>query len=93
MMFGPPAAFVRGNMFFGLFDEKLFVRLSDEDRAKALRTPGFATFEPMPGRAMFRYVVLPPSPLENPTLCRHWSARALDCAAGLPSKATACRGK
>jgi len=93
MLFGQPAAFVRGNLFFGVFGEKLFVRLSDEDRAQALRTPGFATFEPMPGRAMSQYVVLPASLLKNPTLCRRWLARALDYAGGLPPRAAARRRK
>ncbi len=32
-MFGYPAAFVNGNMFAGLFQQEMFLRLSDEDRA------------------------------------------------------------
>jgi len=31
-MFGNQAAFVNGDMFAGLFGDRLFVRLSDEDR-------------------------------------------------------------
>ncbi len=32
-MFGYPCAFVNGNMFAGLFQDEMFLRLSDEGRA------------------------------------------------------------
>jgi len=33
-MFGYPAYFINGNMFVGVFADKLFLRLSDSDIAK-----------------------------------------------------------
>ena len=57
-MFGYPALFLRGNMFAGTFGPKIVVRLGEAERAKAARG-GATPFEPMPGRAMKEYVVLP----------------------------------
>jgi len=57
-MFGNLAAFVNGNMFAGLFGEDLFVRLPEAERAEVKRKGG-RDFEPMAGRAMTGYVVVP----------------------------------
>jgi hypothetical protein len=52
-MFGYPAYFINKNMFIGLFQDKVFARLSDQQLA-ALRTkfPSIANLEPMPGKPM-----------------------------------------
>ena len=60
LMFGQPAAVVNGHLFFGVFGNQLFVRLSDADRSEAGEIPGFLPFEPMPGRAMREYLILRP---------------------------------
>jgi TfoX/Sxy family transcriptional regulator of competence genes len=85
-LFGQPAVFVNGNLFFGVFGRKLFLRLSEADRESARRLPGFINFEPMPGRAMSEYFVLPKTVLESPTRSREWVARSLRYASGLPPK-------
>ncbi len=60
LMFGYPAYFVNGNMFAGLFQSSVFLRLSDEKvAALKKRHPSVAPLEPMPGRPMKGYVVLP----------------------------------
>ena len=59
-MFGYPCAFVRGQMLTGVFQDRIMLRLSDEDRAKFLKLPGATPFAPMPGRVMREYVELPP---------------------------------
>ena len=64
-MFGYPCVFEGGNLFTGLFADGLFVRLGEADRARLLATKGAAPFEPMKGRPMREYVVLPPSMLED----------------------------
>jgi TfoX/Sxy family transcriptional regulator of competence genes len=84
-MFGFPAAFVNGNLFTGLFEDRWFVRLADEDRV-ALQVEGGAPFEPMPGRAMKAYVELPPEVLADPSARDGWLRRSLDHAAALPPK-------
>ena len=58
-MFGYPCAFVNGNMFAGLFQDRIFVRLSPDDRSGLDRTHGAIDFEPMPRRPMKAYAVVP----------------------------------
>jgi len=87
-MFGQPAAFLNGNMFFGVLGEEVFVRLSEGDRSEALRMPGFHSFEPMPGRPMREYVVLPRTVLANRAAARKWLARSVEYASHLPVKKT-----
>ena len=85
-VFGQPAAFVRGNMFFGVFGEHVFVRLSDADRVAAASEIGAQPFEPMPGRPMREYVVLPPKALKDRKVASAWTARSLAYALSLPAK-------
>jgi len=92
-MFGQPAAFANGNLFMGVFGDSLFVRLSEPDCEKARETAGFAPFEPMPGRAMRAYWVLPPSIVKNRIRAREWVARSLDYAITLPPKERKGRSK
>ncbi|MBE3064938.1 MAG: TfoX/Sxy family protein [Spirochaetes bacterium] len=62
LMFGFPAYFINANMFIGLFEDKLFIRLSDELREATERRMGaLKHLEPMPGRPMKDYLVLPQS--------------------------------
>jgi len=59
-MFGYPAYFIHGNMFAGLFGDRLLLRLPDSDTENALKNnKGVKLFEPMPGRVMKGYISLP----------------------------------
>src|SRR6266851_5072012 len=84
-MFGNLAAFVNGNMFCGLLGEDLFVRVSDADQAK-IRKQGGRAFEPMPGRAMTGYVVVPAGWQKKPDATRAFVVTALSWSRGLPAK-------
>jgi hypothetical protein len=84
-VFGQPAAFVHGRMFFATFGESLVVRLSDDDRIKALARPGFRIFEPMPGRPMRAFVVLPAEVVANGRDAGRWIRLALAEAASGPA--------
>lgn len=86
MMFGYPAAFANGHMFAGVFAYSLFVRLAERDRTELLRLAGAAPFEPMAGRVMKEYVVLPSSVADSAAELRTWVARALAYVGGLPPK-------
>jgi TfoX/Sxy family transcriptional regulator of competence genes len=86
-MFGNLAGFVNGNMFCGLFGEDLFVRVSDDDQAK-VRKQGGRAFEPMPGRAMTGYVVVPAGWQTKPDATRAWIVTALSWSRRLPAKAS-----
>jgi TfoX/Sxy family transcriptional regulator of competence genes len=85
-MFGYPAAFVRGHMFAGLFQEHMILRLAAEDRAELARRPGAQPFEPMPGRPMREYLVVPPAIRETPPELERWLGRASSYAGSLPPK-------
>jgi len=85
-MFGYPAAFVGGNMFMGLHQENLILRLSEQQRSAFLSINGASVFEPMPGRPMREYVVVPEAMVPDSSALRVWTSRALEYAASLPSK-------
>ena len=75
-MFGQLSAFVNGNMFMGSPAKTSSVRLPEEDREEVLGAGG-RVFEPMPGRPMRKYVVLPSAWREDPKRVREWAARSL----------------
>ncbi|MEA2590943.1 MAG: hypothetical protein QOD62_774 [Actinomycetota bacterium] len=86
-MFGYPAGFVNGNMFMGLHQHNMVLRLPDGPRAELLAMEGAATFEPMAGRPMKEYVVVPATLLAAPEALEAWVAKALAHGASLPAKA------
>ncbi len=92
-MFGYPAAFVNGNMFAGLFQDAMFLRLSDEDRASFRSEFGARLFEPMPGRPMRGYVLVPRFVLNSPKRLYDWMRKAMNFAASLPPKASRSKAK
>lgn len=85
-MFGNLAAFVNKNMFLALFGDQVAVRLAEEDRGKLLGEPESSVFEPMPGRAMGEYVVLPAAWRKDKAKTGRWVRRSFDWATGLPPK-------
>jgi TfoX/Sxy family transcriptional regulator of competence genes len=76
-MFGYPAAFINGNMFMGLFEENMILRLPESDRTEMMKIKGARIFEPMPGRQMREYVVVPAALVDSHEALRPWIARAL----------------
>jgi TfoX/Sxy family transcriptional regulator of competence genes len=94
-MFGCPCGFFGGNMFMGLFADQLFLRLAESDRAKLLAEEGAEQFDPMGGRPMREYVVVPPGWLEGDADddLRAWIAKSVRYAKTLPPKAAKAIGK
>jgi TfoX/Sxy family transcriptional regulator of competence genes len=84
-MFGYLAGFTNGNMFAGIFQDSIVVKLPEPDRL-ALQKAGGKPFEPMPGRVMREYVVVPPAVLSSPIQMKRWLEKARDFAAALPPK-------
>ncbi len=84
-MFGCPAYFTGGNMFAGVWQETVMLRLSEDDRAEVTAAGG-APFEPMPGRVMKEYVALPPAMVADRDAAAGWVRRAAEYAASLPPK-------
>jgi TfoX/Sxy family transcriptional regulator of competence genes len=87
-MFGNISAFINGNMFTGLFGNDLFVRLSEESRRELLENKGASLLEPMKGKPMKEYVVIPKAWRNQHETVRIWVTRSLDWASKLPPKKT-----
>lgn len=85
-MFGHIAAFVNGTMFMGVFGSRVLVRLVATDREELLAEDGAGPFEPMAGRPMREYVLLPADWLDDPDRAKPWVQRSLAYAAALPPK-------
>jgi TfoX/Sxy family transcriptional regulator of competence genes len=85
-MFGGPCYWTGGNMFAAIHQESMIVRLGEEDRQVLLREPGAALFEPMEGRPMREYVVIPPQIVADREAVRFWLAKGLAFTASLPPK-------
>lgn len=90
-MFGYPALFVGGYHVTGLHDANWVVRLAESDRAELLAIPGAGPFEPMPGRTMGGYAVLPPSIVADDAAVRGWIERAIAHGRSLPAKVPKAR--
>ena len=83
-MFGYPCIFVGGNMCAGLHQAAMFARLSP---AAAAAIPGGPKpFEPMPGRPMAGYVLVPDDVLVDEPALAGLIARAVAFTATLPVK-------
>ena len=84
-MFGYPAAFVGGNMATGLFADTWVVRLPAEEIEPA-KAAGASSFEPMPGKPMKAFVVIPRADVDDDAAIRRWVERGLAFAASMPAK-------
>jgi len=87
-MFGNVSAFVNGNMFVGLFGNDLLVRLSDESRKELLEEKGASLLEPMKGKPMKEYVLIPKAWRNQHETVRLWVARSLNRISKMPLKKT-----
>jgi TfoX/Sxy family transcriptional regulator of competence genes len=84
-MFGCPAYFTGGNLFAGVWQETMMLRLPEDERT-AVAAAGGRPFEPMPGRAMKEYVALPASMVADSGEATAWVRKAAAYAASLPPK-------
>ena len=85
-MFGCPCAFVNGNMFAGLHEQRLIVRLAEADRTALARDADAGPFVPM-GRTMREYMALEKPLARAPGDLSRWMKKALAFAQTLPPKA------
>ena len=83
-MFGFPAAFVNGNLFCGLHQEDVLVRLPPDQR-RLLERAGGSRWEPTEGRVMREYLLLPRDAPR--AVLKRWLARSFVFALSLPPKA------
>jgi TfoX/Sxy family transcriptional regulator of competence genes len=85
-MFGYPAGFLNGNMFCGVFGKDIVVRLDETDRTALLKREGASTFDPMGGRPMKEYVIVPSDMLDDEAAVIRWLKKAEAYAESLPPK-------
>lgn len=87
MMFGSPVFLINRNMFAGVHQDNIFIRLSEADRKAILAgAPGATQFEPMKGRFMKEYITLPESVHSNSDTFNRWLKRSHAYASTLPPK-------
>jgi TfoX/Sxy family transcriptional regulator of competence genes len=92
-MFGYPAAFANGQMFLSLFGDSMILRLPEAERAAFIQQHGSHLFEPMPGKPMREYVVVPPALLKSGSALDGWLGKAAAYAQSLPPKAAKAKRK
>ena len=92
-VFGYPAAFVNGQMLAGLHQEHMILRLSTDGRTQFQEREGGKIFEPMPGRPMREYVVVPTPLLKSEKQLTTWLGNALAYAKSLPPKVAKPKSK
>ncbi len=91
-MFGYPAAFLNGKMVGGLFEDSMVMRLAPADAAAFVKAGG-KPFEPMPGRKMGGFVVVPAAMLTDKKKLMPWFERAIANSAALAASAPAKKAK
>jgi TfoX/Sxy family transcriptional regulator of competence genes len=84
-MFGCPCVFVNNNMFAGVHQENMMMRLPEAERQALIQADG-SPFEPVRGRIMREYVTAPQAMLGNPTELSSWLEKAYAYAKSLPPK-------
>jgi len=85
-MFGYPAAFAGGHMMAGLFQDEIFARLPPSLRDDLDAEYGLRPFEPMPGRPMAAYCVLPDAVLDDEAELGRALAAAYAFTSAMPPK-------
>ena len=74
-------------MLAGIFEDDLFIRLSEPDREEITsKYDEVIPFEPIEGRIMKEYVVLSDSIYNNPEKFQEWLNRSYLYVSSLPSK-------
>ncbi|UCH05136.1 MAG: TfoX/Sxy family protein [Candidatus Thorarchaeota archaeon] len=86
-MFGQYAFFMNGNMFCGVHQSKLFLRMAQDDLKEAMsRLPDLRKFEPREGMAMKEYVQASSEFVEDLERFRGLLRKSIEYARGLPPK-------
>jgi len=86
-MFGSITYFVNNNMFTGIHEDTIFLRLSEEDRINLLKEePETEQFEPLDGRKMREYMVLTEEIYRDIPKLEKWLERSFLFVSSLPLK-------
>ncbi len=86
-MFGCPVYFANENMISGVFETDIFIRLPEQDREKIIsENDEVMPFEPVKGRVMKEYVVLPDSLYNDPEKFHELLRSSYEYVSSLPAK-------
>jgi TfoX/Sxy family transcriptional regulator of competence genes len=86
-MFGSPTFFVNGNMFAGVHQDTVILRLSAKDLDTLFKQhPEAGPFTPMPNRPMKEYAALPESLVKNSAAFSALIKRSYEYAMSIPPK-------
>lgn len=86
-MFGAPCFFAKHSMFTGVFAEDIFIRLPEKERSRFVKeNKGAKPFEPIEGRKMSEYMIIPHALLKNQESVRQWLRLSFDYASTLKKK-------
>src|SRR3954468_20151294 len=91
--FGYPCLYVGGNMISGMFGSRWAGKPGPEERHALEAMPDADPFEPMPGRPMTGFTLLPQSVVDDDDEIHRWVQRAVDYGATLPPKVPKARSK
>lgn len=86
IMFGCPMAAANGNLFMGLHENRLLIRVGASDSKVLIDEFGATFFSPIPGRKSSATLVVPASIAAQPAQLRRWYDKALAYALSLPPK-------
>lgn len=86
-MFGCPCAFVNGYMFFGVYQNQLFLRMGDEQREQLNQIIPIKSFSPM-GKVMKAYIAIPVEISNDQEKLLNLVKNGLSIASELPLKKT-----
>jgi hypothetical protein len=93
LTFGYPCLYVGGNMVSGLFGSHWHVKLGQAETAELMGMAGAAPFEPVPGRPMTGFTLMPDDVVADDAEVRRWVDRAIAYGASLPAKAPKPKAK
>ena len=86
-MFGCPVYFANDNMLAGVFENDIFIRLPEQYRKKIIsENDEVMTFEPVKGRVMKEYMVLPDSMYNDPEIFHELLRSSYEYVLSLPAK-------
>jgi TfoX/Sxy family transcriptional regulator of competence genes len=87
LMFGAPVFMINRNMFTGVHQDNIFLRLSEADRKEIQKKyPEVGPFEPIKGHIMKEYVALPGELYQDKEVFREWLKRSHAFAMSVPPK-------
>jgi len=86
-MFGSPSYFLNNNMFAGVHEDIIFLRLSENDREELLNDDIDAChFDPLEGRPMKEYLVITEKIYRDVNQLEKWILKSINYVSSIPPK-------